>query len=201
MELACDERVLGNISKEERKTYAETLLRLSGNDLNNMCAVSFGEVSIKYRVKKILGYRVPTCRMLLGAIVLIIFLCLCFMTNPIQENDSLSLVLAEQVEIEIFGGTAQGKILYINKEKNPEIFLQITNLYNGLELCEISEKVSNEGTGYTFYDSKGRILVKFSIHGDRLVKMNGKVYLLSEAVDYSINDRLISENYRYGLWQ
>ncbi|MBR4286467.1 MAG: hypothetical protein IKT55_02045 [Clostridia bacterium] len=86
LELACDEAVVKNMSDENRKAYARTLINIGVNNAKiTACPIAFGEVSIKERVKSALSYKK------VGKIAISLSLCLCavvavcFMTKPVAE--------------------------------------------------------------------------------------------------------------------
>ena len=58
IELACDEKVVKGLSKEQRADYSEALLNCSVNRrLISACPVAFGELNVKNRVKSVLNYK------------------------------------------------------------------------------------------------------------------------------------------------
>ena len=83
IEMACDERVVRFMELNERKTYSAALLRCSTNRAHYAaCPVAFGEISVKYRIKAILGYRKPAFWISLLAITAFVFVGVCLMTSP-----------------------------------------------------------------------------------------------------------------------
>lgn len=90
IELSCDESVIKNMEPDGFKQYAKALLDLGVNRGKfTVCPVAFGEVSIKTRIRSVIGYK-KAGKIL---IVLSLFLCtvvaICFMTEPkvkAQEN-------------------------------------------------------------------------------------------------------------------
>jgi len=92
IELACDERVIKDMSVDDKKEYSKTLLSCSvSHKMVAACPVAFGEVAVKGRVKSVLNYKKPAFWFLSVAIVACILLSICFLTNPktyADENDN-----------------------------------------------------------------------------------------------------------------
>ncbi|MBE6590833.1 MAG: M56 family metallopeptidase [Ruminococcaceae bacterium] len=89
IELACDERVIKKLSRDLRADYSQALLRCSVNRrLVSSCPLAFGEVSVKKRVTSILNYKKPAFWLIFAAIVGLIGLALCFLTDPVAPNNS-----------------------------------------------------------------------------------------------------------------
>ena len=60
IEAACDERVLRDMSREERRAYSAALLNCSVRPrMISACPLAFGELSVKGRIKSVLNYRKP----------------------------------------------------------------------------------------------------------------------------------------------
>ena len=54
MELACDEKVIKDLSNEERADYSQALLSCSVHNQSILaCPVAFGEIGVKERIKSI----------------------------------------------------------------------------------------------------------------------------------------------------
>lgn len=97
MELACDEKVIRELSAEQRADYSQALLTCSVKQYRiAACPLAFGEVGVKDRVKSILNYKKPAFWMVMLAIVVSVIFALCFMTNPVDGSERvLSKVLTE----------------------------------------------------------------------------------------------------------
>ena len=86
LEFACDEAVVKNMNESKRKCYARTLCDIGVNKAKiSACPITFGEVSIKERVKATISYKK------VGKIAISLSMCLsavvavCFMTKPVAE--------------------------------------------------------------------------------------------------------------------
>ncbi len=92
IELACDETVIRDMSLEDKKNYSNALLSLSvKNHHIAACPVAFGEVGVKARIKQILNYKKPAFWAVLAAIVAAVTVAVCFLTNPIQKKENVTL--------------------------------------------------------------------------------------------------------------
>ena len=93
LEMACDERVVRDLSLEQRKAYSAALLSCSaGHRSFAACPVAFGEVSVKSRILGVLNYRRPRFWICLIAVVAIVFVAVCFLTNPAEQEPDLSFL-------------------------------------------------------------------------------------------------------------
>ena len=91
IELACDEKVIGELDHDARADYSEALLTCSVNRrMIAACPLAFGEVGVKDRVKSVLGYKKPAFWIILIAIVAIIVVAVCFLTNPPSSDENPS---------------------------------------------------------------------------------------------------------------
>ena len=87
IEAACDEKVIGTMSLEERRAYSTALLHCSIHRRRiAACPLAFGEVGVKERVKSVMNYKKPAFWVVLTAVVLGIVLGVCFLTNPASSQ-------------------------------------------------------------------------------------------------------------------
>ena len=87
IELACDERVIRDMDREDRAFYSRTLLDCGTRHRRiAACPVAFGEVGVKERVKNVLNYKKPAFWIILVAVVAGIVLAVCFLTDPKTEQ-------------------------------------------------------------------------------------------------------------------
>lgn len=90
IELACDEKVVVELSNEQRANYSQTLLSCSVNRHTvTACPLAFGEVGVKDRVKSVLNYKKPAFWIITVALVLSVITAVCFLTNPQSVSDDL----------------------------------------------------------------------------------------------------------------
>lgn len=86
IELACDARVVCQMSLSDKKAYSETLLACSvPNRKIAACPLSFAEISVKTRIKSVLCYRKPTVFVAVLSIVAVAAVAVCLMTAPKNE--------------------------------------------------------------------------------------------------------------------
>jgi len=90
IELACDEKVIKNLSNEEKADYSQALLACSlGEGIHrrmiSACPLAFGEVGVKQRIKTVLNYKKPGFWVMLLAVAACIIVAVCFLTNPKEK--------------------------------------------------------------------------------------------------------------------
>ena len=84
IELACDEKVIKNLSCGQRADYMQALVTCSVNRRRiAACPLAFGEIGVKERVKTVMNYKKPTFWIILLAVAACVVLAVCFLTNPI----------------------------------------------------------------------------------------------------------------------
>lgn len=106
IEHACDEYVLKQMGQEHKTNYASALLHCSTSGKRlGFCQVSFGETSVKQRVKSVLNYKKPGFWLIFMAVVGIIVLAVCFMTSPKKNGENAGSVAGVYVG---------GECLYMN---------------------------------------------------------------------------------------
>lgn len=86
IELACDEKVIKNMSFSDRKRYSHVLLSCAArNHFVLASPLAFGEVGVKDRIKSILDYKKAAVGMTILAILIGLLVSVCFLTNPPRE--------------------------------------------------------------------------------------------------------------------
>ncbi len=98
IELACDEKVINRLDKEQRADYSQALLNCSVNRrIIAACPLAFGEIGVKARIKSVLNYKKTAFRIAIVSVAVIIATSVCLLTNPItvkaENNGSLLLAL------------------------------------------------------------------------------------------------------------
>lgn len=84
IELACDEKVIKEMEKEDIKAYSEALLSCSvSRHAISACPVAFGENGVRGRIKSILNYKKPAFWIIVIAVIASLIITICFMTNPL----------------------------------------------------------------------------------------------------------------------
>jgi len=104
MEMSCDERALMSFDTDVRKAYAEALLNISMKQ-NNFAyggLLSFGESSIKSRIKGVLNAKKPALWVTALGILVLIIAGVCLLTNasdnPPEEDKSAISEEADEPE-------------------------------------------------------------------------------------------------------
>lgn len=102
IELACDEKVIKELDHDARADYSQALLTCSVNRrMIAACPLAFGEVGVKDRVKSVLNYKKPAFWIIIAAIVACIVAAVCFLTNPINLNNSVDDELKVYIDCQI----------------------------------------------------------------------------------------------------
>ena len=89
IELACDEKVIRSMEKEEKQEYSRTLLEFSiKRGSIAACPLAFGEVGVKSRVKSVMNYKKPAFWIIIIAVIVCVVITVCFLTDPVDNKDS-----------------------------------------------------------------------------------------------------------------
>ena len=87
VELACDEKVIKELNREQRADYSQSLLACSiPHGRIAVCPLAFGEIGVKERVKQVLNYKKPAFWVVLAVVVAGVILAVCFLTNPLNPD-------------------------------------------------------------------------------------------------------------------
>ena len=87
IERACDEKVISQMSEENRREYACALLECAVNRRRiAACPLAFGETGLKERVKGVMNYKKPAFWVIFIAVITCIAVAVCFLTNPKTEE-------------------------------------------------------------------------------------------------------------------
>lgn len=107
IELACDERVVKGLDGAARADYSQALLSCAApKRAVAACPLAFGEGNIKTRVKSALHYKKPAFWVAAAAVLAVVIVAVCFLTNPRSERGSLvwaqKLNAADVASIELY---------------------------------------------------------------------------------------------------
>lgn len=113
IELACDEKVVKGLDGAARADYSQALLSCAApKRAVAACPLAFGEGNIKMRVKSALHYKKPASWVAAAAVLAVVIVAVCFLTNPKSERGSLvwaqKLNAADVASIELYV-PAEGK--------------------------------------------------------------------------------------------
>ncbi len=83
IEMACDEKVFGEIGFDEKKAYSKALLScaVSRRDIY-MCPLAFGEIGVKQRIKNALSYKKPAFWIIIVAVMVSLTAGAALLLNP-----------------------------------------------------------------------------------------------------------------------
>ena len=88
IELACDERVVRNMNAAGKRGYSSALLSCSVSRKRlSACPLAFGEGNVRGRIKNVLNYKKPAFWIVVVAVAACIVVAVCFLTNPMEEQD------------------------------------------------------------------------------------------------------------------
>ena len=107
IELACDEKVVKGLDGAARADYSQALLSCAApKRAVAACPLAFGEGNIKTRVKSALHYKKPAFWVAAAAVLSVVIVAVCFLTNPRSERGSLvwaqKLNAADVASIELY---------------------------------------------------------------------------------------------------
>ncbi len=104
IELACDEKVVKELDGAARADYSQALLSCAApGRAVAACPLAFGEGNIKTRVKSALHYKKPAFWVAAAAVLAVVIVAVCFLTNPKSDIDAETLL-----------GTSSGKITRVS---------------------------------------------------------------------------------------
>ena len=125
IELACDEKVVRGLDGAARADYSQALLSCAApKRAVAACPLAFGEGNIKTRVKSALHYKKPAFWVAAAAVLAVVIVAVCFLTNPKSERGSLvwaqKLNAADVASIELYV-PAEGKARQYKKLDTEEM--------------------------------------------------------------------------------
>ena len=107
IELACDQKDVKGLDGAARADYSQALLSCAApKRAVAACPLAFGEGNIKTRVKSALHYKKPAFWVAAAAVLAVVIMAVCFLTNPRSERGSLvwaqKLNAADVASIELY---------------------------------------------------------------------------------------------------
>lgn len=131
IEFACDEKVVKELSAEQKADYSQALLTCSVNRrMIAACPVAFGEVGVKDRVKSVLNYKKPAFWIIIAAVVASVVAAVCFLTNPaantLENIEFLNLESIKQDTVAVLVST-DGNDVYVDGV-NKELLGELCNI-------------------------------------------------------------------------
>lgn len=130
IESACDERVIKEMEREQRRGYSEALLNCATSGKLLLAApLAFGEVKVKERVKSVMNYKKPSFWISTVSFLLCAFVAIFLMTNPVSAQS----VIGSDV---------------VNKEESAlDSLANIKETTGGLKENTLEEESESETTG------------------------------------------------------
>ena len=105
IEMACDEKVIRDMDKDDMAAYSQALLDCSfPRKRIAACPLAFGEVGVKERVKGVLNYKKPAFWSIVVAVAACIVIAICFLTSPITAMEELRAKYPEYFDLSTFKG-------------------------------------------------------------------------------------------------
>ena len=100
IELACDEKVVKGLDGAARADYSQALLSCAApGRAVAACPLAFGEGNIKTRVKSALHYKKPAFWVAAAAVLAVVIVAVCFLTNPKSDINAETLLGTSRGEI------------------------------------------------------------------------------------------------------
>lgn len=98
IEVACDESVIADKGREERRRYSAALLSCSSGEKRMFCPVGFGEIGVKERISYIMKYNKPTLRTVITAVAVCLITAACLFVLPVGCTEAPAETPAVQEE-------------------------------------------------------------------------------------------------------
>lgn len=154
VERACDEKVIRDMGKEERRAYSAALLHCSIHRRRMpACPLAFGEIGVKERVKAVMYYQKPAFWIVLAAAAACGVAAVCFLTNPAEKRETLTWareLSAEEVaaaDLVVFSQTTEKPY----KNLSGDEISAMTALVNQSRGSYVAEPEDLDGVGIFFY--------------------------------------------------
>ncbi len=166
IEAACDEKVVKELTDEQRKEYSLALLNASISRKSiAACPLAFGETGVKERIKGVMNYKKPAFWVVIIAVVVCIIAAVCFLTNPtdtrkIDYSPDISPELDRNITVQI-----------INRNQG--------HYLDGMVSCEAHKILATETTSE--HDENGIAITvylvsvynEYSVEDGKLIEMGG----------------------------
>ncbi|MGN1405828.1 MAG: M56 family metallopeptidase [Erysipelotrichaceae bacterium] len=190
IELAADERVIKNLDSESKAEYSRALLKYAGGGYH-LSTVTFGEVSIKDRIKNILDYRKPGLWMIISCIVLIVVLSFGFLSSQRKSDFDLKVIIPS--------GNNINEPVYVSSQLSPVSGNIKVKFSDDIQLVLVN--VEDREDVYTVINNKSIKLNKDSWYNLLVYKENStsediEVNIQISNVELRIEDRINIFDYK-----
>lgn len=182
IELACDEKVIKELSNAQRADYTQALVACSVNRrMIAACPLAFGEVGVKERVKSVMNYKKPAFWIIILAVIICITVALCFLTDPVDMLDSDSDFVLEDVIATVSVGdelddniTLNGDTLILENDGGFWYFEKGQNIDVSITFKNDGSSMSMKTVGYIYCGDGSKHLYSNKIFSNQDVgKSNG----------------------------
>ena len=145
IELACDEKVIGEMDNAQRADYTQALVACSvDRRLIAACPLAFGEIGVKERVKSVMNHKKPAFWIVLASVIVCAVIAVCFLTNPIGFQFDVSantIVSANHFDMR----NADDPVAI---EMTPAQIGELNSRLAGVKNCKRSDKYAGLTPGY-----------------------------------------------------
>ena len=183
IELACDEKVIGEMGNEQRADYTQALVTCSvGRRVIAACPLAFGEIGVKERVKSVMNYKKPAFWIVLASVIVCAVIAVCFLTNPIGFQFDVSantIVSANHFDMRNADDP-------VSIEMTPAQISELNSRLAGVKNCKRSDKYAGLTPGYQIsaqmQDGSYIRISGYSLSDNTMVdiEQNGKRYAVSD---------------------
>lgn len=183
IELACDEKVIREMSNEQRADYTQALVACSvDRRLIAACPLAFGEIGVKERVKSVMNYKKPAFWIVLASVIVCAVIAVCFLTNPIGFQFDVSantIVSANHFDMRNADDP-------VSIEMTPAQISELNSRLAGVKNCKRSDKYAGLTPGYQIsaqmQDGSYIRISGYSLSDNTMVdiEQNGKRYAVSD---------------------
>ncbi len=121
IESACDEKVVKNLTSEQRKSYSTALLNASISRKSvAACPLAFGETGVKERIKGVMNYKKPAFWIVIAAIAVCVVAAVCFLTNPKDTQSDAFYDNGQRIRVtaEVNGTVTEEKFIIMKEGQN-----------------------------------------------------------------------------------
>ena len=131
IELACDEKAIRGMSREQLADYSQALLSFSVKRKREFeVPPAFGGLQIKKRIQHILNYRKPALGIVAAAVVICAVLAVCFLTDPRAENSN-DIGQGQKVENRSVDGSSPGENFFSSAHGMSSTAAELHGIWNG----------------------------------------------------------------------
>ena len=131
IELACDERVVAELTYSEKQAYSSALLNCSLRKSRFAShPLAFGESDIKKRIRNVMNYKIPRFWIIIISLIVCVLLTVCFLTDPISAKPLLPIEGEYGVENVVY---SNGSLSFVRSSENYPVF----HVSENMELTQV----------------------------------------------------------------